>query len=184
MSTPATTDLAEHAASIGADAVAVIAPPYYDFPADGLLEHFAAAAKACEPVPFFVYEFAARSGYSVPIEVIQRLRERAPNLAGLKVSDSPFSAVEPYVLEGLAVFIGNEPMIPEGFAAGAVGAVSALAAVRPEAVMELTANPTPERGHHVKELRAGLDPMIPSAKAFLAQRGLIRKDVRGPLRPA
>jgi 4-hydroxy-tetrahydrodipicolinate synthase len=57
-----TTTLAEHAATIGVDAVAVIAPPYFALDADELLRHFAAAAQACAPVPFYVYEFAARSG--------------------------------------------------------------------------------------------------------------------------
>jgi dihydrodipicolinate synthase/N-acetylneuraminate lyase len=181
MSTPATSALAEHAASIGADAVAVIAPPYYQYTPQGLLEHFAAAAKACAPTPFFVYEFAARSGYPIPIEVIERLRERAPNLAGLKVSDTPFSAVRPYLLDGLSVFIGSEPLIPEGLAAGAVGAVSALGAVYPQAVVELTRNPSREGALRVAEMRAALEPLIPRSKALLAQRGLMRPDVRGPL---
>jgi dihydrodipicolinate synthase/N-acetylneuraminate lyase len=182
MSTPSTVALAEHAAAIGADAVAVIAPPYYAYSAEGLLEHFAAAARACDPVAFFVYEFKARSGYAVPVEVIERLRAQAPNLAGLKVSDTPFSAVEPYLLDGLAVFIGNEPLIPEGLAAGAVGAVSALAAVHPDLVVELVRNPSADTSRRAREARAALDPLVPSAKALLAERGLMHPDVRGPLR--
>ena len=58
-----TVSLAEHAAALGADAVAVIAPPYFALDEDELFEHFAAAARACAPTPFYVYEFAARSGY-------------------------------------------------------------------------------------------------------------------------
>jgi N-acetylneuraminate lyase len=94
-STAETCALAAHAAEVGAYGVAVIAPPYFPFTAAELLEHFAAAAKACAPLPFYVYEYAARSGYSVPISVIDELRQRAPNLAGLKVSDAPFDRVEP-----------------------------------------------------------------------------------------
>ena len=62
-----TVPLAEHAAEAGADAVAVIAPPYFALDAEELLKHFAAAAQACDPLPFYVYEFAARSGYAVPL---------------------------------------------------------------------------------------------------------------------
>lgn len=182
MSTPATAALAEHAAAIGADAVGVIAPPYYEYSADGLLEHFAAAARACHPVAFYVYEFQARSGYAIPLEVIERLRDEAPNLAGLKVSDKPFSAVEPYLLDGLDAFIGNEPLIPEGLAAGAVGAVSGLAAVHPELVVELVRAPSAEASRRAADARAALDPLVPAAKALLAERGLMRPDVRGPLR--
>ena len=119
-----TVALAEHAASAGADAVAVIAPPYFALDEEELLEHFVAAAAACAPAPFYLYEFEARSGYAIPIPVIERLRERAPNLAGLKVSDSPWDKVSPYLLEGLDVFVGAEALLVEGLAAGAAGAVS------------------------------------------------------------
>jgi dihydrodipicolinate synthase/N-acetylneuraminate lyase len=90
-----TAALAAHAAETGADAVAVIGPPYYPLDEDALLAHFAAAARACEPVPFYLYEFRGRAGYSIPPAVIERLREAAPNLRGLKVSNQPFDAVEP-----------------------------------------------------------------------------------------
>jgi len=89
-STAETSALAAHAAEAGADGVAVIAPPFFAFEVDELLEHFAAAAAACAPLPFYLYEYADRSGYAVPVAVIEPLRERAPNLAGMKVSDSPF----------------------------------------------------------------------------------------------
>src|SRR4051794_7214693 len=62
--------LARHAAGLGADAVAAIAPPYYALDAAAILLHFEAIAAACDPVPFYVYEFEARSGYAVPVEVI------------------------------------------------------------------------------------------------------------------
>ena len=65
------------------------------------------AAEACAPLPFYAYEFAARSGYPIPLGVIERLRRRAPNLVGLKVSDRPWEKLEPYLLEGLDVFIGG-----------------------------------------------------------------------------
>src|SRR6476659_8793297 len=97
--------LSEHAADSGAIGVAVIGPPYYALDDEALLAHFAAAARACEPLAFYVYEFKARSGYAVPVSVIEQLRERAPNLAGLKVSDRPLEAVQPYLLEGLDVFV-------------------------------------------------------------------------------
>src|SRR5439155_24076865 len=117
--------LAEHAAAIGADAVAVIAPPYFPLDERALLAHFAAAARACAPTPFYVYEFARASGYAVPVAVVERLRLEAPNLAGLKVSDAPFESFAPYLIEGLDVFVGPESLIGRGIEHGAVGAASA-----------------------------------------------------------
>src|SRR5438094_6347455 len=112
--TAETSALAEHAAAAGAAGVAVISPPYFALDDEALLAHLAAAARAAEPVPFYVYEFKARSGYAVPVPVLERLRERASNFTGLKVSDKPFHAVEPYLLDGLDVFVGAESLVRTG----------------------------------------------------------------------
>src|SRR5882672_7836906 len=184
-STADTTTLAEHAALVGADAVAVIAPPYFALDPDELFAHFAAAAAACAPLPFYIYEFAARAGYAIPLEVIARLRDEAPNLAGLKVSDTPWEKFEPYLIEGLDIFVGPEALIPQGFAGGAVGAVSGLAGSFPDAVVPLVRDPTPEAGERVGALRAAMQrlPFYAASKTVLGLRGVpVRAGVRPPLR--
>jgi dihydrodipicolinate synthase/N-acetylneuraminate lyase len=181
-STWETVELAADAAETGADAVAVIAPPYFALDEQELLEHFAAAARACEPVPFYVYEFASRSGYAVPVAVIERLRERAPNLAGMKVSDTPWNRFEPYLLEGLDVFVGPEALIPQGLAAGATGAVSALASAFPELVAAAVRDPASADLGPVRQAVPRF-PFQSALKIVLARRGVpIRPDVRRPLR--
>jgi len=180
-----TVELAEHAAAGGADAVAVIAPPYYAFDADELLVHFAEAARACDPTPFYVYEFAARSGYAVPLETIAGLRDEASNFAGLKVSDTPWERFSPYLVEGLDIFVGPEARSPQGLAHGATGAVSGLAASFPDAVVALVHDPTPENGARVGALRASLQalPFHAASKMVLGLRGVpVRGGVRAPLR--
>ena len=180
-----TLQLAEHAAESGADAVAVIAPPYFAFDSDELLAHFAAAAHACDPLPFYVYEFAARSGYAVPLPVLAGLRDEASNFVGLKVSDTPWERFEPYLLDGLDIFVGPEGLIPQGLARGAAGAVSGLAASFPDAVAALVREPTEENGKRVGALRASLQalPFHAASKVVLALRGVpVRGGVRPPLR--
>jgi dihydrodipicolinate synthase/N-acetylneuraminate lyase len=177
--------LAEHAAEAGADAVAVIAPPYFAFDADELLKHFGAAAEACDPLPFYVYEFAARSGSAVPLPVIAGLRDQASNFVGLKVSDTPWERFEPYLLEGLDIFVGPEALLPQGLARGATGAVSGLAASFPDAVVALVRDPSEEHGARVGALRASLQalPFHAASKVVLALRGVpVRGVVRPPLR--
>ena len=184
-STAETVELAEHAAELEVDAVAVIAPPYFAFDAAELLVHFAAAAQACAPTPFYVYEFAARSGYPVPLETIASLREEADNFVGLKVSDAPWERFAPYLLEGLDIFVGPEALIPQGLAGGAAGAVSGLAASFPDAVVALAREPTPENGARVGALRAEMQalPFHAASKMVLGLRGVpVRGGVRAPLR--
>jgi dihydrodipicolinate synthase/N-acetylneuraminate lyase len=165
--------------------VAVIGPPYFALDERSMLEHFAAAAEACAPTPFFVYEFAARSGYAVPLHVVERLRELAPNLRGLKVSDSPFDAVRPYLLDGMEVFVGSEPLVLEGLANGAAGAVSGLAAAFPEVVARLVHDRDPTAHDAVCRLRRDLGdvPFHAAIKTVLIRRGVpVTARVRAPLR--
>jgi dihydrodipicolinate synthase/N-acetylneuraminate lyase len=176
-----TVALAVDAAEQGADAVAVIGPPYYALDEEALVRHFAAAAAACDPLPFYLYEFRARCGYSISLRVIDRVRKLAPNLTGLKVSNQPFEQVEPFLIEGLDVFIGAESLILEGLDRGAAGAVSGLAAAFPELVSGLVR----DRAGDVGELRSTLErfPFQSALKICLGHRGVpIRDDVRAPLR--
>lgn len=184
--TSQTCALAAHAAELGAAGVAVIGPPYFRFTPDELLQHFTAAAAACAPLPFYVYEFADRSGYSVPVTVVEELRARADNLAGMKVSDSEFTQVEPYLGLGLDVFIGAEGVLRDGLSHGAAGTVSGVAGAFPEAVAALVAEPTAERAGLVESLRTALSahPFQAAVKAALGIRGVpVGPDVRAPLRP-
>jgi dihydrodipicolinate synthase/N-acetylneuraminate lyase len=181
-STADTVALAAHAAEVGAAAVAVIAPPYFALDEVSQLEHFAAAAAACAPLPFYVYEFAVTSGYAVPPSVVELLRGRSPNLAGMKVSDRTWEQLESYLIEGLDVFVGFEGLITPALKVGAVGAVSALASAFPEIVAAAV------RGEEVDpgSLRAEIDrfPRHAAFKHVLGRRGVpIAEDVRAPLRP-
>ncbi|MGH3094082.1 MAG: dihydrodipicolinate synthase family protein, partial [Gaiellaceae bacterium] len=137
------------------------------------------------PTPFYLYEFARASGYAVPVAVIERLRERAPNLAGMKVSDAPWDRFEPYLVEGLDVFVGPERLIHQGIEAGARGAVSALATAFPELVAEAVREPSVASSERVGAVRDALEgfPRHAALKRVLALRGVpVREDVRAPLR--
>jgi dihydrodipicolinate synthase/N-acetylneuraminate lyase len=176
-----TVALAEHAAELGAAGVAVIGPPYFGLDDEALLAHFVAAAQACAPLPFYVYEFRARAGYSVPPVLIERLRERAGNVRGLKVSNKPWVAVEPYLIDGLDVFVGAEELVTAGLERGAAGAVSGLAAGFPELVARLVG----AREDTAGRVWAALErfPFHAALKVVVASRGVpMREDVRRPLR--
>ena len=180
-----TVALAAVAAEAGADAVAVIGPPYFPLDPAAQLAHFAAAARACEPLPFYVYEFARTSGYAVELDVLRGLRDEASNFVGLKVSDTPWDAFQPYLLDGLDVFVGPESLIHLGREAGAVGAVSALASAFPSEVAAVVREPTADGAARLAELRAGVErfPRQAALKRVAAARGVpLLPDVRPPLR--
>jgi dihydrodipicolinate synthase/N-acetylneuraminate lyase len=180
-----TVAIAGHAQQTGADAVAVIAPPYFPLDDDELTRHLVGAASAAHPLPFYIYEFAGRSGYRIPVPVVERVCDAAPNVVGMKVSDAPFDAVKPYLLPGLDVFVGSEPLVLEGLEAGAIGAVSGLATAWPEVVARLVHDRDPQAHTRVIALRDGLEgvPFHAALKQVLVQRGvLFHQDVRPPMR--
>jgi dihydrodipicolinate synthase/N-acetylneuraminate lyase len=180
-----TVSLAEHAAAAGADAVAVIGPPYFKLDPAAQRAHLLAAAEACAPVPFYVYEFAATAGYAFDPEMLRRLRDEASNVVGLKVSDMPWESFERYLLDGLDVFVGPESLIHRGLEAGAVGAVSALASAFPAEVGDVVRNPTEEGAAELAEIRAQVErfPRQAALKHVLGRKGVaVGPDVRPPLR--
>jgi dihydrodipicolinate synthase/N-acetylneuraminate lyase len=182
-----TAALAGDAAKIGADGVAVISPPYFALDDRSLFEHLRAAASACDPLPFYLYEFAARAGYAIPLAVIDKLRAEAPNLAGIKVSSTPWERFEPYLIEGLDIFVGPESYIHRGLERGAIGAVSALATAVPELAIDAVRHPSAETSERCEAVREELQrfPFHAALKVLLARRGVpVREDVRAPLRMA
>jgi len=177
--------LAVHAAEVGADAAVVIGPPYFKLDEKAQYAHFFAAATACAPLPFYVYEFAATTGYPIAPSVLERLRDSADNVVGLKVSDTPFDAFEKYLLPGFDIFVGPEALIADGMARGALGAVSALASALPREVAAVVRDPTPEGAARLGELRTFVErfPRQAALKRLLAFQGIpVREDVRAPLR--
>ena len=181
-----TVALATHAAEAGADGVAVIPPPYFALDDDALTAHFVAAARACAPLPFYCYAFTARSGYPLPVAVIRRIDEAVDNLAGLKVSESPFERVEPYLDVGLPVLIGNEPLIAAGLARGAVGTVSGMSAAFPDVVREALDAGDEAAMERLQAVRGAMEAsgqFIAAAKQVLGLRGIpVGRGMRAPLR--
>ena len=104
----------------------------------------------------------------MPLPVIERLGDR---VAGLKVSNQPFEAVEPYLLQGLDVFIGAEALVDRGLERGAAGSVSGLAAAFPEG------------GDPSKRAALERYPFQAALKVVIGLRGVpVLEDVRAPLR--
>ena len=176
--------LASHAAEAGVDAVAVIGPPYFQLDERALLDHFAAAAAACAPLPFYVYEFERASGYAVPVAgaaraARARAEPRRPQGLGRALrSFAPYCRGPRRLRRAGGAHLRRDP-------AGAVGAVSGLAAAFPDKVAAVVREPSEAGAIELGELRAAVErfPRHAALKFILGLRGVpIREDVRRPLR--
>ena len=103
-----TTDLAEHAAAHGADAVAIVPPYYYsDHTEYEIIAHYQAVHKAVS-LPIYIYENPKYSGISISPGFALRIKEQVPALKGIKVAYGQGALLE-YVrlLPDVSVFTGN-----------------------------------------------------------------------------
>src|SRR2546423_378481 len=135
-STIATIGRTRAAAAEGAEAALVIAPSYFraQLTADALRAHYHAVADA-SPIPILIYNVPVHMGYDLGAEWITRLTDH-PNIAGLKDSSGDIAR-----LPGLRARLGpafvllagaGEKMV-DALAAGADGAIAALANLQPSA---------------------------------------------------
>ena len=147
------------------DAVVVIGPPYFKLDEKAQYAHFLAAALACAPLPFYVYEFAATTGYAVAPAVLERLRDDARERRRPEGLGHALGAVRRVPLPGFDIFVGPEALIADGMAHGAVGAVSALASALPREVAAVVRDPTPEGAARLGELRAVRRALSASGRA-------------------
>lgn len=183
-STAATLELVDAGCELGAGCIAVAPPPFFALDNAALASHLVAAAGACAPLPFYLYEIRQRTAYSIPLDVIQALREAADNFVGMKVSDPTWDELERYLLPGLDVMVGAEALAARGLEHGARGVVSGLAGAMPRHVVAAIAGSGRSRPD-LETLRAGLDrfPFHAAGKlAVIAQGVAIQPSVRPPLR--
>jgi len=132
-----TTELAEHAAANGADAVAIVPPYYYsDHTEFEIMAHYKAVHRAV-PLPIYIYENPKYSGISIPPNFAVRMKEQVPALKGIKVAYGQGALLE-YVrlLPDVSVFTGNADLfglVPFGLA----GMINPPTSFVPELCVEL-----------------------------------------------
>lgn len=137
ITTAQTVSLAEHAQSIGADAVGAIPPYYYRYTDDDLFAHYKAVLDAVK-IPVFVYNNPGLSNNPLSPQLLNRLA--AEGLAGLK--DSAFETTQFYSFlneiqsPGFNFIIGTEAIAASAVHAGADAIISGLANVWPELMRE------------------------------------------------
>lgn len=87
-----TRELAAHAQSIGADAVAAIAPTYFKPQnTESLVAYMSEVAKACPDTPFMYYHFPGLTGIPVRLcDFFKAAHGRIPNLIGGKFTSPDF----------------------------------------------------------------------------------------------
>jgi 4-hydroxy-2-oxoglutarate aldolase len=192
-STAATIRLAAAAAEAGADALLVVTPSYFRAQMDeaALVRHFTAVADAA-PRPVLLYNVPQFTGVTIPPTAVARLAAH-PNVAGLKDSSGDLGwllTVLAAVPPAFAVLCGNARIVQPALAAGAIGAILAVADVVPEPCVALYELQRAGRSEAALALQKRLLPAVAllasrwgvaGIKAGMDERGLAGGPVRPPL---
>ena len=194
-STLATIERTRAAAAEGAEAALVIAPSYFraQLTADGLRAHYYAVADA-SPIPILIYNVPVHMGYDLGAEWIVRLTGHR-NVAGLKDSSGDIAR-----LPGLRAQLGPDFVVLAGagekmvdaLAAGADGAIAALANLAPAASAGIRRSWLEGRADQARQQQHTIAPLgealtrgygVPGLKAALRMLGYDHGDPRPPLPP-
>jgi len=196
-STAESIELARHAAAIGAEGIAVVAPSFYSYDVPALSAHFTLIARSVPNLPVYLYNLPSFTHNEILPELILDLRRACPNILGIKHSDADLVRLQEYRrLAGadFCILSGNDAVEYAALALGADGCVSGKSSVFPEVTIALFrafhANDLPAaRAQQIKidllatvlDLGVGLD--LPYFKAALRWRGLGVGGLRLPQRP-
>lgn len=121
-------ELAHHAASHGATAVACTAPYYFRPAGPGeLVAYLAEVAAAAPEIPFYFYDIPSTTGVYFPTaEVLRRAATAIPNLAGVKFSNPDLLSLQECVQlddRRFNVLFGIDEYLLSALVLGADGAV-------------------------------------------------------------
>jgi|TARA_B100001750_G_scaffold169619_1_gene138033 dihydrodipicolinate synthase/N-acetylneuraminate lyase len=123
--------MAEHAASVGAEAICCVPPFFYSQTDEAIVEHYKAVAAAAD-LPFYVYNLPQSTGVEVTPDLMKKIQDNVPQLAGLKHSSVNFANVREWDRMGLKCFIGSSMLMLPALTIGAIGCIDGPPCAAPE----------------------------------------------------
>ncbi|RQU32797.1 4-hydroxy-tetrahydrodipicolinate synthase [Burkholderia cenocepacia] len=134
-----TVELTTHADRAGVDGMLVVTPYYIRPPQYGLVEYYADIGTRTAR-PLMIYHIPGRAAVSMDLATVRTIRERVPNLVGMKhaVNDMAFvtQMLDAFGLDW-RVFVGLEELSFPMLAVGACGLMNAVGNLAPGKVADL-----------------------------------------------
>lgn len=133
--------LSNYALKAGADAVMLISPYYFTLD-DASLENFYDEAASKIDGPIYIYNFPARTGYSVKPEIVLSLLRKHKNIVGLKDSVPEMGRTRALLttvrdeFPDFEVFSGFDENLIHNAACGGAGCIGGLSNIYPELMVE------------------------------------------------
>lgn len=129
--------LSEYAEELHADGIMVISPYYFGLSAEAIREYYGAIADAVH-IPMYLYNFPARTGYSLQPDVILQLKKEHANIVGIKDSVAEFGHTREIIttvckeFPDFEVYSGFDENLMHVCLSGGSGVIGAIPNVCPE----------------------------------------------------
>ena len=138
-STQETIETAKAMEVAGVDALSVISPYFVQPTDEELYEHFKAVAESVK-IPIILYNIPRLTGVNINSTVFERLTA-LDNVAGIKDSSRNIENLQSYIdvakKKGLAVLVGSDGIIAQGYRMGATGAIAGMSNVIPKLMTDM-----------------------------------------------
>jgi len=131
--------LAEHAESLGVDAIAAIPPIYYKLPDYAIADYWNDISAAAPNTDFIIYNIPQCAGVALtPACLLEMLKN--PKVVGVKNSSMPTMDIQNFKAiggEDFVVFNGPDEQLVAGLSMGAIGGIGGTYGAMPELYVKI-----------------------------------------------
>ena len=132
-------ELAAHAESVGADAIASIPPIYFHLPDYAIAEYWNDISSAAPNTDFIIYNIPQLAGVALSMPLYQEMLKN-PRVIGVKNSSMPIQDIHMFKDvrgDDCVVFNGPDEQLVGGLAIGADGGIGGTYAAMPELYLKI-----------------------------------------------
>ncbi len=132
-------ELAAHAQSLGADAIAAIPPIYFHLPEYAIARYWNDISDAAPDTDFVIYNIPQLAGVALTMPLFREMLKN-PRVAAVKNSSMPAQDIQMFKAEGgegFTVFNGPDEQLVSGLAMGADGGIGGTYGVMPELYLKI-----------------------------------------------
>lgn len=132
-------ELAAHAESVGADAIASIPPIYFHLPDRSIAEYWNDISAAAPNTDFIIYNIPQLAGVALSVPLYKEMLKN-PRVIGVKNSSMPVQDIQMFKdIKGddSVIFNGPDEQLVSGLAMGADGGIGGTYAVMPELYLKI-----------------------------------------------
>lgn len=132
-------ELARHAQSVGADAIAAIPPIYFRLPEHAIAQYWNDISSAAPDTDFVIYNIPQLAGVALTMDLFAEMRKN-PRVIGVKNSSMPVQDIQMFKAaagDDYVIFNGPDEQFISGRIIGAEGAIGGTYGAMPELFLQM-----------------------------------------------